>query len=191
MLNAFAFGTRTHAIRVIDRAMIVRNRRFVESRLRVTKANIHAPVSRQAAWTGSVPNARFTGWVEQEFGKRTSRNRASTLLGRGGSQQKQMRPSIRLKPGREVITPEDFGLDGNLGGFVAMLLRKRDNRIIRIKGSFYKRNRKRLQMVQKMEKVQPKRLRWMRRARGQYFAATDLDALWSRTCRALMPPPRL
>lgn len=194
MLNEFAFGTRTRAIGQINQLMTVRNPKFVQSRIRISKANIHAPVATQRSETGSVAGPRFSGWVEQEYGRDTKRNRLSTLAGRGGSDKKQMRHIIRLKPKHEVVTIDhpDFNPRGgskNLGGFMAMIIRRKDKRLIRIKGSIYKRNRKKLQLVQKLKKVQPKRVRWMRRARAMYFRHTNLDALWSRIAGALVQPP--
>lgn len=192
MLNDFAFGTRTAAIQQINRHMTVRNARFVASRIRVTKANRYLPVNNQVAWTGSVAGPRFSGWAEQEKGAKTKRNRFSTLAGRGGSVQKQMRPSVRLKPKNEVISPSDYhprGGDRNISGFVQMVLRKKETRIIRIKGTFYKRKRNRLEQVQGSKPVQPKKFRWLRNARATYFRNTDLTALWRRHCMAVTRPP--
>lgn len=192
MLNDFAFGTRTRAIGVIGDTMTVRNPKFVASRLRVTKANIHSPVERQAAWAGSVAGNRFTGWVEQEKGTPTKRNRFATLAGRGGSAGKQIRHAVRLKKGRDVVKPEDADYNpkgGSFSGFAAMIFRKKENRIILYKGTFYKRKRKKLEVVQSTKKRQPKRLTWLRRARAQYFRHTDLDALWRRHCNSVMRAP--
>jgi hypothetical protein len=189
MLNEFAFGTRLRAIRKIDDLMTVRNPKFVASRIRVTKANIGAAVAAQASWTGSVAGPRFTGWTEQEKGTPSKRNRFSTLAGRGGSEQKQMRHAIRLKPKHEVVTadhPDYQPKGGKTSGFVAMLMRKKETRMVRIKGSFYKRNRKRLQLVQEMKPRQPKRKRWLRQARAEYFRRTDIQALWRRIVTPLM-----
>lgn len=193
MLNAFAFGTRIEAIRVIDREMTVRNERFVRSRMQVTKASTRSPVPVQRSLAGSVAKPRFSGWVEQETGEPTQRNRFATLLGRSGDEQKQMRHIVRLKPKHDVITPEDYDQKGgarNIGGFKAMVIRKGENRLIRIKGGIYKRRRKKLELVQSLKRKQPKRLRWLRRARAIYFKKTDLDRLWRRTVDQLVQPPR-
>lgn len=193
MLNEFAFGVRTEAIKQIGRFMIVRNPKFVSGRIRVTKARITAPVEVQAAWTGSVATNRFTGWTEQEFGKKAARNRLATIKGRGGDKTKQIRHAVRLKPKNDVVTMDDpdYQPKGDrLGGFIAMVMRKKERRLIRIKGSFYKRNRKKLELVQSMDgKKQPKRLRWMRKARAIYFRKTNLDALWRKTVDRTMRPP--
>ena len=193
LLNEFAFGTRTRAIQTIGEMMIVRNKRFVSSRLRVTKAKTSAPINIQESWTGSMATQRFSGWVEQEKGVPTNRNRFSTLAGRGGDEHKQMRPSIRLKPKHQVITQADYeprGGPSNVGGFIAMALRKKETRLIRIKGVILKRKRSKLEVVQSLKRKQPRRLRWLRKARGLYFQHTDINRLWSRICNSLVKPPK-
>lgn len=192
MLTEFAFGTRTRAITQIDKLMTVRNRRFVMGRLQVTKAKGYVPVSQQVAIVGSVGKDRFSGWREQEFGDRGNRKRFSSLAGRGGSETKQMRHAIRLKPGRDVVTPSDYnprGGAGNLAGFIAMALRRKETKIIRIKGTFYKRKGKTLEIVQRMNPKRTRRRRWLFPARVQYFQHTDLTALWKRIVTPLIPKP--
>ena len=194
MINEFAFGTRTRAIGTINRFMIVRNERFVKGRLRVSKARVHAPVANQVAIVGSLPTERFSGWTEQEFGEQTQRNRFGTMASRGGDKQKQMRPSTRLKPRNKVVTPQDYhpkGGDINIGGFIIMALRRKETRLIKIGNRLFKRRRKKVEMVQLLHKdVQPRRFRWMRKARRDYFRHTDLDRLWTRTVDRLIKPPR-
>jgi hypothetical protein len=228
MLTEFAFGTRTRAITQIDKLMTVRNRKFVMGRLQVTKARGYVPVNQQVAIVGSTPGGRelvgptqhggklrartrFSGWVEQEFGDRGQRNRASSLAGRGGSESGQMRHAIRLKPRNEVVTIKDYnptGGNGNLGGFIAMLNRKKEKSIVRIGGTFYKRKgsggkvikgyssssggtlrTKSLEIVQRMNPKRTRRRRWLFPARVQYFQHTDLTALWKRIVTPLIPKP--
>jgi hypothetical protein len=195
MLNHFAFGTRTGAIRQIDKTMTVRNPRFVSSRIRVTKASTGAPIDRQKSITGSVATQRFSGWTEQEYGTPTDRKRFATKAGRAGDMNKKIRPSARLKPGNEVITMDSPGYrpvgnaGRNVGGFLAMLMRKKENRLVRIKGMLFKRKRKQMELVQVLRKKQPKQIHWLRDARAGYFRGTDIDKLWAKTATALMGKP--
>lgn len=196
MLNHFAFGTRTKAIEQVDKQMIVRNKRFVSSRIQVTKANTHAPVSIQQSITGSVATERFSGWDEQEYGKKTARKRFATLAGRGGTPTKKVRQAARLKPGTPVLTMGNAGFvptggTSNYGGFIAMLIRQKENRLVRIKGIILKRKRNKFEAVQILRREQPKKKRWLAPARARYFKETDLVALWKKTVQPLLgKPPR-
>lgn len=188
MLNDFAFGTRTEAIAQIGRVMTVRSPVFVASRMRVTKATETSRV----AITGSVYADRFTGWREQEKGTPTVHPRFATLAGRGGSKDKTIRPSMRLKRSNEMITIADMTPKGganNIAGFFAMLIRKKENRLVRVKGAVYKRKGKQFQRVQILRPKQPKLIHWLRDARALYFRGTNLDKMWAAHCNRLMTPP--
>lgn len=195
MLNHFAFGTRTQAIAQIGKTMVVRNARFVASRIQVTKARSNQAVTSQRSRTGSVAVPRFSGWVEQETGKTTERKRFATMAGRGGDIKKQIRPSVRLKPKAEVITPGTAGYTPrggkkNISGFIAMVLRNKENRLVRIGRNILKRRpgqimyqakKTQLQLVQRLKKKQPRQIHWLRDARAAYFRGVNLDALWKKT----------
>ena len=208
MLNNFAFGTRTAAIVEIGATMTVRNPTYVASRVRVTKTSLSTSINQQRSYVGSIAGARFSGWVEQELGATTQRNRFGTVASRGGDISKQMRPSNRLKPGTDVVKISDYhprGGDGNYGGFLAMLYRRKERKLIKIKGGFYKLPgsvkelagpttsgmalHKALELMQEMKRKQPKRNRWLRRARAVYFKQTDLSAMWKLTLARLVAPP--
>ena len=196
MLSAFAVGTRLGAITEINKSMTVRNKGFVSRQLRYSNANQSQPVNSQASWAGSVAKDRFSGWKEQEGGRVTRNRFAMTLGGRGGNIQKQMRPSIRLKPSTQVITPSSDGYNprggpGNIGGFFAMMRRKKENRpaLIARYRTLYKRKGTKFQAAQKFERKRVGIDRWLKRARAIYFARTNIGLLWRNTCQRLMPPP--
>lgn len=194
MLNHHAFGTRTQAIRRINDTMVVRNSKFVSGRLKVKRASDRKPVSRQIAWTFSVAKARFTGWKEQEFGTKDKRTRYATLAARKHDPSKQIRPIVRFKPKNKILTRNDYGMSAKTtpGQFLAAALRKKENKMIRIKSTVYKRKRNKFEAVQILDKPkQPKRNRWMLTARNKYFQKTDLDALWRREYgRTIGKPPK-
>ena len=195
MLNNFAFDVRRQNVKIIKRTMTVRNERFVKGRLRVTKARVTAPVKKQVAYTGSVAKDRFSGWVEQEFGKKSKRNRFSTLAGRSGDKNKQMRHIIRLKPKHEVVSIDhpDYRPKGgatNIAGFFKMLERRGENRLVRVKGGYYKRKRKQFEMVQYQSDKQPKRNRWMLRSIQTYKRRSNFQAMFNREYNRVIRPPR-
>lgn len=203
MLNAFAVGTRLGAIEQINKSMTVRNKGFVGRQLRYSNASTNAPVNSQASWAGSLKEHQFTGWQEQETGKKPILNRHAMILGgRGGSEQKQMRPSIRLKPGVQIVTPTNHSGSGptrniplggkdNIGGFFAMMKRRKENRPILIARwkLLYKRKGNKFQAAQHFSRKQPKINHWLKRARAIYFARTNIGLLWRNTCNRLMTPP--
>lgn len=194
MLNAFAYGTRTEAIAVINDVMTVRNKGFVSRQLRYTKTSAGLPIGGQRSWAGSVATERFSGWTEQEKGARTNQKRLATLAGRGGDKTKQIRQSVRLKRTNAVVTSasQDYRPRGgiyNVSGFLAMAKRKGETRIMRIGKIFFKRQSSKFKIVQMLRKKQPKRVHWLRMARAIYFKKTNLDKMWADTVRPLMGKP--
>jgi len=200
MLNDFAFGTRTQAIKTINDSMTVRKEKFVSGRVQVKKANINKPVSRQMSVTGSArkvkskKNGAFSGWEEQEYGKGPVRNRYQTMAARNNQEKKQVRPIVRLKPGRKVLKKSDYGMTGKhtAGQFLAAAKRKKENRLVRIGGVIFKRRRKEFEPVQILSKPKrTRRLKWMLMSRNRYFQKTNLDKLWYKYYTAtLRPPPK-
>lgn len=214
MLNNFAFGTKQEAFNVICARMTVRTPSFVKRQLRVTKADLSAPIDNQRSIAGSVASARFDGWTEQELGTPTARNRYATLASRGGTEQGKIKGGSRLKQGMKAITIEDYAPKGgneNWGGFIAMLFRKKERGLIRINHGFYKLPsnlrqlpgptrskkggstgsplRRSLVLQQDLHKKQPKKIHWLRQARAIYFKKTDLNAMWADTLKRFIKPP--
>lgn len=194
LLNEYAFEVRRGAVKHIDRLMIVRNARFVDSRMRVTKAGYNTPINQQRSVTGSVASPRFTGWTEQEGGP-TRRTHYATLAGRGGNKQKQIRPVVRFKPGTDILDRDDYPTpDGgrtNVGGYFAIMRRLKENRMMRIGKVVYKRNRNKIQPVQILGKKPPKRVAWMKQARAIYFRTHNPQTTWAKVVsRVLKPPPK-
>lgn len=201
MLNNFAFGVKDQVPKTIAQLMIVRNPRFVSSRIRVTKTSSATPIPNQKSITGSVAipsgtagRGPFSGWKEQELGTRTDRKRVATLAARSGDKRKQMRPGVRLKPGVEVVTAEHYdynprGGSSNIGGMLAMMKRKGEQRIVKIGKVYLKLRRGKFEEVQIARKKQPKRIKWLKIARAQYFRNTNLNAMWAAVVTPLMGKP--
>lgn len=193
MLNDFAFGTRTLAIREINDTMIVRNPKFVAGRIRVTKARESAPTNRQIAITGSMATARFSGWTEQELGTPQVRTRFASLAGRGGSETKPIRHVVRLKPRNSVVTREDYQMKSGHTNrqFFAAAKRKKENRLLKVNGKLFKRKRLRFELVQVLKRPKaPKRNMWLKNSGDKYFRGVNLNAKWARITSALVRPPK-
>lgn len=108
ILNKMAFDSRTQSLNVINKKMTVRSPGFVKRSVIVNKANGRESISSQVATYGSAERKGFTGWEEQETGKKQRRKRIPTTAARGGSKQKKVRPSARMKPSNEFVDLEDF-----------------------------------------------------------------------------------
>ena len=190
LINTYAFETRKEALKVIHSDMKVRNQSFVVSRMRVQTARLNTMESK----TGSIYSPRFSGWEEQETGKKTKRTRVATTLGRGGSDEGQIRPMNRLKPGKDFITPDDFNADSSDHRVVAMLRALEKQKYTKpfiikghrkFKSGLYKRHRKKIRRVQefKSKNAQPKRIKWMTKARNNFFARANTREMWANSIK--------
>ncbi len=193
LINSFAFETRKEALKVIHSDMQVRNQSFVVSRMRVKTANL----STMESMTGSIYGKRFTGWQEQEHGTKTKRTRIATSIGRGGSESKQIMPMNRMKPGKNFPTPDDYKADTDAHRVVVMLraLKKAKYKkpfVIKgrtkFKSGLYKFHRNKLRRVQefKSKKAQPKRIKWMTKARNNMFAKNNTRDMWAKSLKRTM-----
>lgn len=111
VVNEQAFLARKEFIGVVHSRMTVRSPRFVAGSVVARKGRLggHGPWESRV---GSIERDRFSGWEEQEKGTNAKRPRKATLMGRGGSHGKKMRPTARLKPGHNVPDRRKMGARG-------------------------------------------------------------------------------
>ena len=201
MLNSFAFGTRLEQLRVIRRTMKVRNDRFVKSRIRVEKAH-GRNILQQESVTGSISSPRFSGWEEQELGTRTERSRVANVLARGGDFNRQVKPSLRLKPGRDFSDANDFSGHDETSRTAALINsakrgktrrpfiigRNLKGKLRSLKSGLYRVRRKKLERLQSFEpkRAQPRRNRWATTGYKNYFKNTNIRHLWGRTLERIL-----
>lgn len=190
LLNDFAFGTRTEAIKIVNRRMTVRNERFVKSSIRFDRAkgtnlnNIHSEV-------GSIRRARFSGWAEQELGTRTTRSRLFSKQSRAGQWKKNTRQRVRLSSKNKFENPNEF--KGNSSHHRAVVIlqiyfRNRDRRPFmihghkRLKSGIYQLKGRKLTRQQnfKPSQVQPKRQPWLQPAQFNYLRKVDIREKWGK-----------
>jgi hypothetical protein len=191
VLNDFAFGVRSKSNRVINKKMVVRNSKFVSSSLRVTKAR-GADINSMKSETGSVRRKRFTGWAEQELGKRSTRTKTATTIGRGGNIKGILKPRFRMKPAARFPRPTDFpGKDSNRRvNTMLRVMKRKSSRPFVIVGSkrfhsgLYKfHNRKVMALQLFKNRKQPKRVRWHTIAKSEYFRSISIRAVWAKNIR--------
>lgn len=198
VLNSFAFGTRKSAIDVINDKMTVRNKRFVETSFRVKTANANTDLNSMVSRVGSIKRPRFSGWEEQQTGKKRPSTRVGTLLSRGKNESKQIRPAARMKPGRNFPDSGDFKGKSEQQRTTVMLntLKRKKFRkpfVIRrnlrkLKAGLYRFFRGKVKMLQRFDskKAQPKKLDWMGEARREYFNAHPVRQTWARAIKHVL-----
>lgn len=199
VLTNHAGTSRLESLGIIDKKMMIRNRRFVQSRLRTKGARGSTPINRQFSMMGSIEADRFSGWVEQETGQRTKRKRVGTQEARGGTKEGQIKHAHRFK--KQFLTiPDDVEVKNaqdeqhRITAAIIILRRKNYRKpfLIRSHGkrlSLYKfkgakRSAFKLQTHDPVKGgLQPARVRWMRGGVGKYFKETDLRKLWAGAIR--------
>jgi hypothetical protein len=191
MMTAFAFGTRAVSLNIIRKHMVVRNNRFVNSRVRVQKA----VSGRMRAIVGSVRGPRFTGWEEQE-GAPTQRTRVFGIMARRGDIHRTAIGVSRLKPGADHIEPDDY--QGRTERFrnTAMLMDIRRRKIkkpfvirrhSKIKPGLYRFVRNKLQMLQRFKfRKQPQKVKWMSGAVPLYMTRGRVRNEWAKSIRHVL-----
>jgi hypothetical protein len=205
-VNNLAFGTKDEIPSTMARLMTVRDKRFVKSRIRVQKSRFAAPIDAQMSVVGSIFGQRFSGWEEQELGKRTARHRVFTLLGRGGSASRKTTQRARLKTLANFPKPEDYpGVSAEHRVIVMLnvLARKGFKRpfiihghskihsgVYQFRGRGSKRKPKPIKIVQsfKPRKVQPRRIPWLRTSRDTYLRRVNVSSLWAQVIRRAWRP---
>ena len=192
MLSKFAFGVRNQAIKEIKETMNVRNARFVERQMRFKSAK-PINIDSQESGAGSVSVRGFSGWEENAKGSRDPRTRTQSLLARGNSWGKKVRPSVRMKPANEFTSEGDFKLpDGKrkMPAYFAKIRTKRKNKPFIIKKKYksmpkglYVFKRGKIMKLQNLD-PKPKSIRknpWLRTARRKFFSKNSIEDLWKES----------
>lgn len=197
-LNEMAFQMkRREIVDFMSRKMTVRNRKFVEGRIRVQKARPRSNINQIMSIVGSVADKpRFTGWAEQELGRRTKKTRTMALGARRGSRKRKVLPSARMRPGKHP-GPTELGIKGTsaanrASGLLAWVHRTKHRQPFRLfghstieAGLFRLKGKKlvRLQHFERNTEAQPKRVRWLRGARDRYLGKLNMYDLWARSIK--------
>jgi len=172
-INNLAFRTRGNTLEELGKNMMIRSPGFVKGSVRYKKATRGDPV----AETGSIRRERFSGWIEQETGKKTGRKRVQTVTARSRNWRRRVAPRFRLKPSAKFIRPADVKLNRTqIVPFLQILDRRRyrqpfliPTRYKRLQRGIYIFLAKKIKRIQNFDpkNVQPKRDAWMSRAVGQ------------------------
>lgn len=190
MLNTFGFKSRDASLDIIQQRMIVRSRGFVKSSVRVQMTRKDIPTNEQEVIYGSLDRPRFTGWVEQETGKRDPRRRTPMTFARGGDKRKRIKSGLRMKPGRTFRSSSEVkGIDDHHRAVVMLQIafRQKGRRTpFLLKGhrtlpnGLYQIRSGSLHLVQSFEdpKTAIKRVRWMSGGVRRMSKQIDIRQLW-------------
>ncbi len=197
VLNDLAFGSRRESLGIIEDKMIVRSPTFVKRSISVDKARGAKNINSQFAETGSVERPNFTGWVEQETGKKSDRSRVATLFARGDNPQKKIKPSARMKRSNEFIDlnkdfPGKSRAQRTARGLQSLRMKKWKKpfiiRRVRLKGGIVRASLRRLINGRRMKTLQsfehknkqPKRIRWSSGGAKNYLSKVNIRQLMER-----------
>lgn len=189
MLNNLAFETRKMMLEEVQKSMTIRSPGFVKGSLRLKKATFRD----QKTIVGSIKRPRFTGWEEQETGKKPDRKRTQSVAARRGNFKNRVAPRFRLKKGsKKAIRPSDVKLRDDVSfpdipGFLQILNRKRFRQPFFIPIA-YKRLQKgiyifRANKIKRVQNLNPanKRLKqnkWVTRTIKHVTQSKIADAFW-------------
>ena len=201
VLNSAGFGIKRLAQSNIFKDLTVRNPRFIKGSIRVQKAR-RVSIGRQFVVVGSIERPRFTGWEEQETGKKDKRNRFATLRARKNKAQRQVVRPLRFKKRGLWPTPQNFrggaramfsqiSRSGSKvpfvvpGGYTTRKGRKLPSGVWRFGGGTFP--KRKLSLLHRFEKPkQTKRTNWMRRAREKYLRSVEPAKRWSRAINRII-----
>jgi hypothetical protein len=209
LLNQFAFGTRDEALRLMPQIITIRDPRFLKRQLRVQKSKFKGSLGALESVFGSVHAPRFTGWKEQQLGKKTPRHRVFTTLGRvGGTTKGKASRGARLRDLAKFPRPEDYIGQSDEHRAIVMLRvlqRQKFNRpfiihghrkispgVYKFKGRGSKKKPRPIKMLQsfKPRKVQPRRIDWLLKSRNKYFARVNTFRLWEQVLTRAWKPKK-
>jgi len=191
VLTSLAFNARKQYISSINQSMIVRNRKFVESSLRVQKAR-SGKIESQIALSGSIERPRFTGWEEQQKGKPPKKKRAITLAGRRGNKRNISISKARLKSSNKFYKPQQFSgrtlhskfmfmmrVLNNRGGGEFIIGRPLTTHKGQLKTGLYQLKGHKILKLQSFNVSKSVRIPWMSTANRRLKFSTDLTKLYN------------
>lgn len=195
-LNTIAFSSRLALLNTIREQMTVRDDRFAKRQMKVEKAK-GTDIRRAESKVGSVTAPRFSGWIEKETGQKPELNRTMTLLARGGSKDKKVRPKARAKPSNNFAKISDFQIKAKsrqhrLIIFMQMMTEQKRQFIMprRYKGmkrGMYAVRRKKIVLLQRFGPMKVRKAPWMKPTIQREVQAKDFREVWAKNIARVLP----
>ena len=198
VLNTFAFGVKTESVKSISHVMKIRDKRFVETSIRVQKSNPSHALQGMRSQAGSIRRDRFSGWEEQETGLITKRKRISTTAARAGNIGNKIQAGSRFKSANKFINDSQFASKNHVTQgqrTVAMLRQMRKGsfknkaalirsglpgNLSKFQHGIYAAKSGKIHLLQALDPKykQPRIARWMRPARQNYLKSANVKKIW-------------
>lgn len=193
-LNQLAFESRTALINTISEQMTVRNPRFVSKQMKVKPAK-GIDIKTAESAVGSLSNSRFSGWIEQETGKKNEKNRTFTLLSRGNNEQNTVRPKSKVNYNWAKIS--DFTIKAKskqhrLIIFLQMMVEQKKQFVMprKYKGmgrGLYRVRRKKIVVVQRFKPMKIRKQPWMKPTINEHIDNKSIRATWASQINRIIP----
>ncbi len=187
VLNSWSYETRNEVIKVLHRKTKTRTKSFAGAMTRFTGTNYATPVGSQKTIVGFIDRVRFSGFVEQEFGKKVESKHHSTLAGRGGSASKKIKRGVRLDRNMDKLSARSKHkaikfLRGRKSR-KPFIIKNQDN----IKDGVYVMKKQKLTMMQSFEKQkQPKRFSFLKAGLKNSLRKNTMDSLWRKNMEKIL-----
>lgn len=197
VLNSEAFGLRTTILKTLEKNMTIRSPGFVKSRVKVVKAK-PGPINNLESDAGSIFSDRFSGWIEQQTGRKSARDRVPSKFSRGGTWGGRMKPSLRSRQKNPLWRMSDFDIDNakNKKHRLIIYLQILDKRKIKQRFYFPGRLGKMNEKVYKFQSKkirgiynpvgqvsQPRRFRWMDKSIDLLLKEVSPQQLWEKNVK--------
>ena len=174
-LNLLGFHLRGEMIKQINSNMTVRKQKFVEGSFKVETTRATKPINQQQVEVGSINRRGFSGWDEQQLGKKTKKENTESLAARGGSFSKIIKKRFKLRNTSGLRTESKYqGRNHNHQVLLMMremsgplqntpfILRRKTNKLDA--GMYMFKGKKLIGLRTFGKKQQPKRFDWSGRA---------------------------
>jgi hypothetical protein len=202
VLNSQAFTLKKINNRAINSMMTIRDPKFVSRALHVVKARA-TDINKMESMAGSVSKPRFSGWIEQETGQKTTRTRKILLDARAGSWKSRARGYGKMRPAKEFYDESDFQgkhTEQRIAIMLSMMRKgtaqrkpflikkKMSGKIGRMGPGLYRLKAKKTYKLQtiKAKGVQPKRKKWMTASVEKLSSEFDLKGAWEENIKRIL-----
>ena len=206
ILNSHAFKTREYDIQNISQSMVIRDTKFMTSSLRVEKASKTSSINSMIAIAGSINRKGFSGWEEQQTGKRPTKRRGYTPGARDFNYKSKTVGKARLKPNQKFTRYTDFNFPNiksekqKIGLFLKIMMDRKNKTGTMMQGKsfilpkykgfeygLYNYQNFKFVKYQEFDRAnRPVKLnQWRTRSLQDLYKKNDIDKLWTNGLRRI------
>lgn len=194
ILNRLAYSARLFAIKKgVNKKFTVRSKGLLRKHFMYTRTRTTIPIDEQKTYYGSIASKRFTGWIEQQTGKRTKRKRTATPGARGKTGKRVIPKRFRHNllnrmPRREVVPVRNKQSEAHHTAAMLAILKRRgyrgplyigeqaDGSEQQFPAGIYQMLAKgQVRPIQLDRELQPERVDWANELNRDFFKSVDLN----------------